>query len=226
LAKITFVDVTLRDGNHTYRHQFTPEIVAATAAALDRAGVDIIEVGHGDGLGGSSLHVGRAAASDEELLRAACRVVKRARIAILLVPGFGLFNDLEMAADAGVKVARVATHCTEADITEQHLRRAKDLGMFTVGYLISAGMASPEQLAEEARKLESYGADYVNLAESQGHLVPTEVAARAFTHTTTWASPSETFLPRWRRVPASSMEASKGLAVALATRRPRWRSLR
>ncbi|MBX3608622.1 MAG: 4-hydroxy-2-oxovalerate aldolase [Hydrogenophaga sp.] len=178
MAKITFVDVTLRDGNHTYRHQFTPEIVAATAAALDRAGVDIIEVGHGDGLGGSSLHVGRAAASDEELLRAACRVVKRARIAILLVPGFGLFNDLEMAADAGVKVARVATHCTEADITEQHLRRAKDLGMFTVGYLISAGMASPEQLAEEARKLESYGADYVNLAESQGHLVPTEVAAR------------------------------------------------
>lgn len=178
MAKITFVDVTLRDGNHTYRHQFTPEIVAKTAAALDAAGVDIIEVGHGDGLGGSSLHVGRAAATDQHLLQAACGAVKRAKVAILMLPGFGLFRDLEMAAEAGVSVARIATHCTEADVTEQHLRRAKDLGMFTVGYLISAGMAKPEQLAEEARKMESYGADYINLAESQGHLVPTEVAER------------------------------------------------
>ena len=178
MAKITFVDVTLRDGNHTFRHQFTPEIVAATAAALDTAGIDIIEVGHGDGLGGSCLHVGRSPASDRQLLEAACKAVKNAKVGILLVPGFGLFGDLEMAAEVGVKVARIASHCTEADVTEQHLRRAKDLGMFTVGYLISAGMAGPEQLAIEARKLESYGADYVNLAESQGHLVPSEVAAR------------------------------------------------
>ncbi|PZX34283.1 4-hyroxy-2-oxovalerate/4-hydroxy-2-oxopentanoic acid aldolase, class I [Cupriavidus phytorum] len=178
MAKITFVDVTLRDGNHTYRHQFTPEIVHATAAALDTAGVDIIEVGHGDGLGGSCLHVGRGPSTDRQLLEAACSAVKRAKVGILLLPGFGLFADLEMAAEVGVSVARIATHCTEADVTEQHLRRAKDLGMFTVGYLISAGMASPEQLAEQAQKLESYGADYVNLAESQGHLVPGEVAAR------------------------------------------------
>jgi 4-hydroxy 2-oxovalerate aldolase len=178
LAKITFVDVTLRDGNHTYRHQFTPEIVSATASALDTAGMDIIEVGHGDGLGGSCLHVGRAAANDKQLLEAACGAVKRAKVAILMLPGFGLFRDLEMAAECGVKVARIATHCTEADVTEQHLQRARDLGMFTVGYLISAGMASPERLAEEARKLESYGAGYINLAESQGHLVPSEVASR------------------------------------------------
>ncbi|CUJ69007.1 4-hydroxy-2-oxovalerate aldolase [Achromobacter aegrifaciens] len=178
MTKITFVDVTLRDGNHTYRHQFTPQIVSATAVALDKAGVDIIEVGHGDGLGGSCLHVGRAAASDKELLEAACRSVKRARIAILMLPGFGLFRDLEMAAEIGVSVARIASHCTESDVTEQHLRRAKDLGMFAAGYLISAGMATPEKLAEEASKLESYGADYINLAESQGHLVPSEVAAR------------------------------------------------
>ncbi|WP_151446123.1 4-hydroxy-2-oxovalerate aldolase [Lacisediminimonas profundi] len=178
MAKITFVDVTLRDGNHTYRHQFTPEIVARSAAALDAAGVDIIEVGHGDGLGGSSVHVGRAPATDQQLLEAACGAVKRAKVAVLLVPGFGTFGDLEMAARTGVTVARIATHCTEADVTEQHIRRAKDLGMMAVGYLISAGMASPERLAEEARKMESYGADYVNLAESQGHLVPTEVAAR------------------------------------------------
>jgi len=168
----------LRDGNHTYRHQFTPEIVSATASALDKAGIDFIEVGHGDGLGGSSLHVGRSASSDRLLLEAACRSVNQAKIAVLLVPGFGLFGDLEMAAEVGVKVARVATHCTEADITEQHLRRAKDLGMFTVGYLISAGMASPERLANEAKKLESFGADCINLAESQGHLLPTEVASR------------------------------------------------
>jgi 4-hydroxy 2-oxovalerate aldolase len=140
--------------------------------------VDIIEVGHGDGIGGSCLHVGRGAASDRDLLEAACKATKRAKIGILLLPGFGLFQDLEMAAEVGVKVARIATHCTEADVTEQHLRRAQDLGMFTVGYLVSAGMATPEQLAEEARKLESYGASYVNLAESQGHLVPREVAAR------------------------------------------------
>ncbi|AEC21000.1 2-oxo-4-hydroxypentanoate aldolase [Pusillimonas sp. T7-7] len=178
MAKITFVDVTLRDGNHTYRHQFTPEIVATSAAALDAAGVDIIEVGHGDGLGGSSVHVGRSPATDQALLEAACGSVKRAKVAILLLPGFGLFADLEMAASVGVSVARVATHCTEADVTEQHIRRAKDLGMMTVGYLVSAGMADPKTLAEEARKLESYGADYVNLAESQGHLLPEDVAAR------------------------------------------------
>lgn len=177
MTTITFVDVTLRDGNHTYRHQLTPDIIAATAGALDAAGVDIIEVGHGDGLGGSCVHVGRAPASDEALLRAATGVVKNARIAILVVPGFGVFPDLEMAADLGVKVARVATHCTEADTTEQHIRKCRDLGMLTVGYLISAGMTTPERLAEEARKLESYGAEYVNLAESQGHLTPKEVAA-------------------------------------------------
>ena len=177
MAEITFVDVTVRDGNHTYGHQFTPEIVGATAAALDRAGVDIIEVGHGDGLGGSSLHVGRIPVTQRQLLEAACQATTTSRVAILLIPGFGLFADLEMAAEVGVTVARIATHCTEADITGQHLLRAKELGMFTVGYLISMGMATPEQLAEEARKMASYGADCINLAESQGHLVPAEVAA-------------------------------------------------
>ena len=178
MAQITFVDVTLRDGNHTYSHQFTPQIIAETAKALDEAGIDIIEVGHGDGLGGGSIHVGRAAASDEELLSAACKAVRHAKIGILMIPGFGLFADLERAYEIGVRVARIGSHCTEADITEQHLRRAKDLGMFAVGYLISIGMASPERLAEEANKLESYGAEYINLAESQGHLVPSEVAER------------------------------------------------
>lgn len=178
MAKITFVDVTLRDGNHTYRHQFTPDIVRKTAGALDAAGIDIIEIGHGDGLGGSTVHVGRAPVPDIELLKAAKSAVKRARLGILLLPGFGVFSDLEAAKEAGVTVARIASHSTEADTTEQHIRKARNLGMFTVGYLISVGMTTPEALANEARKLESYGAEYINLAESQGHLVPSEVAAR------------------------------------------------
>jgi len=177
MAEVTFVDVTLRDGNHTYSHQLTPHIIGETAKALDAAGVDIIEVGHGDGLGGSCVHVGRAPATDEELLKAATSSVKNAKVAILVVPGFGVFADLAMAADLGVGVARVATHCTEADTTEQYIGKCRDLGLFTVGYLISVGMTTPERLAEEARKMETYGAQYVNLAESQGHLTPQEVAA-------------------------------------------------
>lgn len=175
MSTITLVDVTLRDGNHTVRHQFSPELMAKTAAALDAAGVDIIEVGHGDGLGGSSVHVGRAAAGDEAWITAVVGAVKRARVSAFLVPGFGTKPDLEMAAKLGVKVARVGSHCTEADTTEQHIRLARDLGMFTVGYLVSCGMAGPHRVAEEARKMESYGAQYINLAESQGHLVPSLV---------------------------------------------------
>lgn len=178
MVDVTLVDVTLRDGNHTYRHQFTPEIVFNTSQALDRAGVDIIEVGHGDGLGGSGIHVGRSAASDKELIAAAVAGAKRAKVAIILIPGMGVFSDLDGAAELGVKVARIGSHCTEADVTEQHLQRSRDLGLFTVGYLVSVGMTTPERLAEEARKMEGAGAQYVNLAESQGHLVPGEVAAR------------------------------------------------
>lgn len=178
MTKITFVDVTLRDGNHTMKHQFTPTIVEKTAAALDRAGIDIIEVGHGDGLGGNSIHTGRSAATDGEWLKAAVGAAKHAKIAILLVPGFGTIPDLESAADVGVQVARIGCHCTEADTTEQHIRRARDLGLFTVGYLISVGMTTADRLADEARKLASYGAQYINLAESQGHLTPNDVAER------------------------------------------------
>jgi 4-hydroxy 2-oxovalerate aldolase len=155
-----------------------PEIVAQTARALDAAGVDIIEVGHGDGLGGSGIHVGRAPCADSDLIKAAVSSVKRAKVAIILIPGMGVFADLDNAAELGVKVARVASHCTEADVTEQHIRRSRDLGLFTVGYLVSIGMTSTDRLVEEAKKMASYGAQYINLAESQGHLVPSEVAER------------------------------------------------
>ena len=175
MSKLTFVDVTLRDGNHSIRQQFTPEIAGKVAAALDAAGVDIIEVGHGDGVGGSSIHVGRTAAPYQQLLSAVVSSVKRAKVAIMLLPGFGTMDDLQQSFDLGATVARVACHCTEADITEQHMQLARKLGMFAVGYLISFGMASPKRIVEEAKRMESYGAQYVNLAESQGYLVPSQV---------------------------------------------------
>ena len=172
MSKLTVVDVTLRDGNHTVRQQFFPELISKVTAALDAAGVAIIEVGHGDGSGGSSIHVGRTAAPDDQLIKSVVSSLKKARASIFLIPGFGTMTDLQQAFDLGVTVARVACHCTEADITEQHIQLARKLNMLAVGYLISFGMASPERIAEEARKMESYGAQYVNLADSQGYLVP------------------------------------------------------
>ena len=175
MSNLTFVDVTLRDGNHSLKQQFTPAIAAKVAAALDAAGVDIIEVGHGDGVGGSSIHVGRTAAPYQELLKAVVASVKKAKVAIMLLPGLGTKDDLQQSFDLGATVARVACHATEADITEQHIQLARKLGMFTAGYLVSFGMASPQRILEESKKMESYGAQYVNLAESQGYLVPSQV---------------------------------------------------
>lgn len=178
MTTITVTDVTLRDGNHTIGHQFTPEQMSKTAAALDNAGIDIIEVGHGDGLGGSSKHVGMAAASDEEYLRAAVSAVENSRVAALLVPGIGTLDDLRRAAGLGIKVLRVGTHCTEADITEQHIKMGKDLGLTVVGYLISCSMTTPGHLAEQTKMMESYGADAVYMADSAGELLPDDVKAR------------------------------------------------
>ncbi|MCE5334506.1 MAG: 4-hydroxy-2-oxovalerate aldolase [Desulfobacteraceae bacterium] len=175
MAKLTVVDVTLRDGNHTVRQQFTPAMMKNIAASLEAAGVDMIEVGHGDGSGGSSIHVGRTAAPVNELIKAVVSSVKKAKVALFLIPGFGTTDDLQAAHDLGVSVARVACHCTEADITEQHIQLARKLDMLAVGYLISFGMASPKRIGEEAKKMESYGANYINLADSQGYLVPSQI---------------------------------------------------
>lgn len=175
MKKITITDVTIRDGMHTIRHQFTPEVMMKVAAALDKAGVDIIEVGHGDGLAGSSIHVGRAAASDEEYLTAVGKVCQRSRISVLCVPGIATRDDLVMAAGLGVKVIRVGVHCTEADFTQQHICFAKELGLMTVGYLLSCSMAPPKVLAEQSKLMESYGADVIYLAESNGALLPNQV---------------------------------------------------
>src|ERR1700675_508779 len=150
---------TLRDGSHAMSHRFTPEQAADIARALDGAGVPVIEVSHGDGLGGSSFNFGFSAVDERRLIEAVAGVVTQARIAVLLIPGIGLASDLEEVHALGASVARIATHCTEADISIQHLRTARDLGMETVGFLMLAHMLTPAKLLEQARIMEDAGAD-------------------------------------------------------------------
>lgn len=161
-------DSTLRDGSHAVRHQFTEDQVRTVVARLDAAGVPVIEVSHGDGLGGSSFNYGFSHTNEMNLLRAAVEEARHARIAVLMLPGIGIKDDLRRAAEIGVRVARIATHCTEADISRQHLELARELGMETVGFLMMAHMISPDHLLEEARKMESYGAECVYVVDSAG----------------------------------------------------------
>jgi 4-hydroxy 2-oxovalerate aldolase len=176
--KITLTDMTMRDGMHPMQHSFTPPQMATIAAGLEAAGVPIIEVSHGDGLGGGSINYGFAAASDREYLEAVSAVLKNSKLCVLLLPGIGIQEDLEMAVHYGAKVARVATHVTEADISEQHIGLAKKLGMFTVGFLMMSHMGSPEKVAEQGKLMESYGADVVYVVDSGGALLPDTVKAR------------------------------------------------
>lgn len=178
---LRIVDTTLRDGMHSVAHQFTPEQMAAIAAAMDDAGIDTIEASHGDGLGGSCIQYGRAAASDEDYLKAVAPVLKRSKLAVLLLPGVGVKEDLDMAADCGAKVARIATHVTEADISEQHIGLAKRRGMEVMTFLMMAHMASVEVMLENAKLMESYGADYVYVVDSSGYMLPPEVKERVGT---------------------------------------------
>ncbi len=172
------VDTTLRDGMHTVAHQFTPEQMATIAGAMDTAGIDTIEVSHGDGLGGSSLQYGRAAASDEAYLQAVSAVLTKSKLAVLLLPGIGVKEDLDMAASNGATVARIATHVTEADISEQHIGLAKKLGMEVMCFLMMAHMAPIEVMLHNANLMESYGADYVYVVDSSGYMLPPEVKER------------------------------------------------
>jgi 4-hydroxy 2-oxovalerate aldolase len=171
-------DTTLRDGSHAVSHRFTVEQVQAVARALDRAGVPVIEVSHGDGLGGSSFNYGFSATDERELLAAAAGEVSRARLAVLLLPGIGVAEDLKVVRDLGASVARIATHCTEADISPQHIGMAKELGMEAVGFLMMAHMIEPRALAEQARIMEQAGADCVYVTDSAGAMTVPEARAR------------------------------------------------
>jgi 4-hydroxy 2-oxovalerate aldolase len=178
MEKINIVDTTLRDGSHAVGHSFTAEQAAAVAGALDKAGVDIIEVSHGDGIGGSSINYGFSATDELLLIEAAGRAAQKARLAVLLLPGIGTIGDLKKAQERGANAARVATHVTEADIAVQHIAWAKQAGMFTAGFLMMVHMASPEKIVEQAKLFVDAGADYINLADSAGAMFPDDVRRR------------------------------------------------
>jgi 4-hydroxy-2-oxovalerate/4-hydroxy-2-oxohexanoate aldolase len=175
---VTLHDMTLRDGMHPKRHQMTLEQMRFIAQGLDEAGVPLIEVTHGDGLGGSSVNYGFPAHSDEEYLSTVIPLLKRAKVSALLIPGIGTVDHLKTAHGLGVSTIRVATHCTEADVSEQHITAARKLGMDTVGFLMMAHMNTPEGLAKQARLMEGYGANCIYVTDSAGHMLPDDVKAR------------------------------------------------
>ncbi|HMD25008.1 MAG TPA: 4-hydroxy-2-oxovalerate aldolase [Streptosporangiaceae bacterium] len=176
--EVRITDSTLRDGSHAMRHQFTEEQVRAVVSALDGAGVQVIEVSHGDGLGGSSFNYGFSLVDEISLIRAAVDEARAARIAVLLLPGVGTVEDLREAREAGASVARIATHCTEADVSVQHFAAARDLGMETVGFLMLAHRLDPAGLARQARIMVDAGAECVYVVDSAGALVLSDAQVR------------------------------------------------
>ena len=171
-------DVTLRDGMHAIRHRITPDRVRAIVAALDAAGVDAIEVAHGDGLAGGSVNYGPGSHTDWEWIEAAGSVLKRARLTTLLLPGVGTIEDLRRAWDLGVRSVRIATHCTEADVAAQHIATAREIGMDVSGFLMLSHMAPAQLLAQQAQLMESYGAHCVYVTDSGGRLTMDGVRER------------------------------------------------
>ena len=163
-------DVTLRDGMHAIRHRISPERVRAIVSALDAAGVDAIEVAHGDGLAGGSVNYGPGSNTDWEWIEAAASVITRAKLTTLLLPGVGTIEELKRARDLGVRSVRIATHCTEADVAAQHIATAREFGMDVSGFLMLSHMAPPAVLAQQAKLMESYGAHCVYVTDSGGRL--------------------------------------------------------
>ncbi|WP_181696387.1 4-hydroxy-2-oxovalerate aldolase [Nocardia sp. GTS18] len=175
---IRITDTCLRDGSHHKRHQFTTTEVRDIVAALDGAGVPVIEVTHGDGLGGSSFNYGFSKTPEQELIKAAAETAEQAKIAFLMLPGVGVKEDIKISQDNGASICRIATHCTEADVSIQHFGYARDLGLETVGFLMMSHTQPPEALAKQARIMADAGCECVYIVDSAGALVLEQVADR------------------------------------------------
>ena len=177
--KITVHDMCLRDGMHAKRHQITVNEMVKISKAMDEAGIPMIEVTHGDGLGGASVNYGFPTAKDEEYLTAVCKEMKNAKISALLLPGIGTVDHMRMAVDCGISTIRIATHCTEADISQQHLTMARSIdNLDTVGFLMMAHMIEAEELVTQLKMMEDFGAHCVYITDSAGYMLPDDVTSR------------------------------------------------
>ncbi|MCM3452430.1 4-hydroxy-2-oxovalerate aldolase [Heyndrickxia oleronia] len=176
--RIQLTEVCLRDGSHAVAHQFTEEQVRNVVRGLDEAGMHYIEVSHGDGLGGSTIQYGKSLVDEMTLIEAAVDECKNSKIAVLLIPGIGTMNELKQAKDLGARLVRIATHATEADVSAQHISKARELGMEALGFLMMAHSVPVEKLVEQAKLMESYGAEAVYVTDSAGALLPKEVRER------------------------------------------------
>jgi 4-hydroxy-2-oxovalerate/4-hydroxy-2-oxohexanoate aldolase len=177
--EITVHDMCLRDGMHAKRHQITVNEMVKISKAMDEAGIPMIEVTHGDGLGGASVNYGFPTAKDEEYLTAVCKEMKNAKISALLLPGIGTVDHMRMAVDCGISTIRIATHCTEADISQQHLAMARSIdNLDTVGFLMMAHMIEAEELVTQLKMMEDFGAHCVYITDSAGYMLPDDVTSR------------------------------------------------